>query len=254
LQKTERSARPAVSSRPGLGLILTYNLKSKIMKNLLHITLLLSALFLNAQDTIYFNNNSVLSTKISEVGVSEIKYLRFDNLTGPAYTVSKTDIKRIRYANGMIDSTSFVTAKVQAAPFNAPVKGMVLIGTEVYYNGKIQGGFAMHRLISTHALSDNQLHIVKELKRLKRPEKGYSALGTGLFVTGFAIPTVVTIGTLSDDRLYGSDRAINTIVAGAITGALFRIAGQVILKVNKNKSKARKQAFIREHSQNEVIY
>lgn len=224
------------------------------MKNLLNITLLLSSLFCKAQDTIYFNNNAVLSTKITEVGISEIKYLRFDNLTGPGYTVPKTDIKKIRYSNGMMDTASFMNTKVQEPASSASGKSMVLMGTDVYYNGKIQGEFAMHRLISTHALSDNQLHIVKELNRLKRPEKGYSALGTGLFVTGFVVPVVVTLGVLSDNRSYANKNAVTEIVAGALTGALFRIAGQVVLKVNKNKSKARKQAFIREHSQNEVIY
>jgi hypothetical protein len=53
------------------------------MKNLLQITLLLSALFLKAQDTIYFRNNSIVSAKIIEVGISEVTYKRFDNPEGP---------------------------------------------------------------------------------------------------------------------------------------------------------------------------
>ncbi len=132
---------------------------------------------------------------------------------------------------------------------------LVLNGTDIYYNGKIQGEFAMHRLISTHALSENQSIIVKDLKRIKQSKKGYDALGTGLFVTGFAVPAAVTLGALSEGaNTSGKTNVVETIVAGAIAGVLLRISGQVVLKIGKNKSKAKKLEFLQKYDQTDIIY
>ncbi len=227
----------------------------KISKALAVIFIIGNSFFMKAQDTIYFMNSSAVCAKINEIGISEIKYNRFDNISGPNYTVSKTEIKKIRYSNGIIDSTSFLNPKVEASKINPPVKAMVLTGTDIYYNGKIQGEFAMHRLISTHALSENQLQLVKDLKKLKQQEKGYNTLGTGLFVTGFAVPAIVTLGSLSgSSNSMEPANAVQNIVAGALVGALLRISGHVVMKIGKNKTKAKKLDFLQKYNQNEIIY
>ena len=46
---------------------------------------------MNAQDTIYFKDKSIISSKIIEIGITEIQYHRFDNLTGPIYRVIKEE-------------------------------------------------------------------------------------------------------------------------------------------------------------------
>ena len=73
---------------------------------------------MNAQDTIYFKDKSIISSKIIEIGITEIQYHRFDNLTGPIYRVIKEDVKSIKYSNGEIDSVSFVASpnKVKVIP------------------------------------------------------------------------------------------------------------------------------------------
>ena len=44
-----------------------------------------------------------MKAKISEVGTSDVKYKKFDNLTGPTFTTAKTDLFMIKYANGTKD-------------------------------------------------------------------------------------------------------------------------------------------------------
>ena len=44
---------------------------------------------MTAQDTIYFKDKSIISSKIIEIGITEIQYHRFDSLTGPIYSVFK---------------------------------------------------------------------------------------------------------------------------------------------------------------------
>ncbi|MGZ3932493.1 MAG: hypothetical protein ACXVP0_14455, partial [Bacteroidia bacterium] len=52
------------------------------------------------QDTIRFSNGDVKPARVTEVGVENIKYYRSDIGDGPLYTVSKSEIRTITYANG----------------------------------------------------------------------------------------------------------------------------------------------------------
>ncbi len=62
--------------------------------------LLTIALTAFSQDKIYLSDNSVINAKVSEIGITEIKYKKFDNLTGPDYVMPKSKITMIVYENG----------------------------------------------------------------------------------------------------------------------------------------------------------
>ena len=64
------------------------------------IALLLPALVANAQDIITKKDGTDVKAKITDVNSSEIKYKRFDNLDGPTFTINKSEVLMIRYANG----------------------------------------------------------------------------------------------------------------------------------------------------------
>jgi hypothetical protein len=53
-----------------------------------------------AQDLITKKSGEDIKAKILEIGQSEIKYKKFDNLSGPIYTISISDILIVRYENG----------------------------------------------------------------------------------------------------------------------------------------------------------
>ena len=53
-----------------------------------------------SQDNIVLKNGDEINAKISEVGESNIKYKKFNNLDGPIYTKSKEEIFYIKYSNG----------------------------------------------------------------------------------------------------------------------------------------------------------
>ncbi len=50
-----------------------------------------------AQDVIYLKNGDQIEAKVLEIGISEIRYQKFNNLSGPTYVVSKADLIKIRY-------------------------------------------------------------------------------------------------------------------------------------------------------------
>lgn len=77
------------------------------MKQLLLLFLLLcSACVVRAQDVIVKKDGSTILSKVLEVGENEVKYKRFDNLNGPTYTISKSELQAINYQNGAKDTFS----------------------------------------------------------------------------------------------------------------------------------------------------
>ena len=64
------------------------------------IALFLPAFIVDAQDIITKKDGTDIQAKITEVTSTEVKYKRFDNLEGPTFTMDKSDILLVRYANG----------------------------------------------------------------------------------------------------------------------------------------------------------
>jgi hypothetical protein len=59
---------------------------------------------LNAQDIIIKKNGDEIKAKVMEVGITEIKYKKFENLeTSPIYSILKSDVFMIKYADGTKD-------------------------------------------------------------------------------------------------------------------------------------------------------
>jgi hypothetical protein len=73
-------------------------------------------------------NGDVITAKVEQVGIAEIKYHKTDNLSGPMYAVAKSDVFMIKYQNGYKDvfsnseshksdiSASLPAKKQKAAP------------------------------------------------------------------------------------------------------------------------------------------
>lgn len=76
------------------------------MKHLLVLLLLLCSMSVSAQDVIVMKDGSTILSKVLEVGQKEVKYKKFDNLEGPTYSISKSELQAINYQNGAKDTFS----------------------------------------------------------------------------------------------------------------------------------------------------
>jgi len=56
-----------------------------------------------SQDIIYKKNGDEIKAKVTEVELNVIKYKLFENLEGPTYTISKSDVLMIKYEKGNKD-------------------------------------------------------------------------------------------------------------------------------------------------------
>jgi hypothetical protein len=71
------------------------------MKNLFLILLLIgSSSIIKAQDTLSMRSGENILVKVIEVGTSEVKYKKLDNINGPLFSILKSDLLTIKYENG----------------------------------------------------------------------------------------------------------------------------------------------------------
>ncbi len=70
------------------------------MKKLLLLALVMVTVHLSAQDYIILLNGSEIKAKVLEINDQNIKYKKFSNLTGPTYTMNRSDIFLIKYESG----------------------------------------------------------------------------------------------------------------------------------------------------------
>jgi len=75
------------------------------LKLLITNLLILCAISSNAfaQDVIVLKTGDEIKATVSEVAIDVIKYKKFENLEGPDYTIKKSDVFMIKYANGTKD-------------------------------------------------------------------------------------------------------------------------------------------------------
>jgi hypothetical protein len=103
----------------------------------------------NAQDTIFLKNGEEIKSKIKEVTSSEVKYVKYENLDGPIYSLSKAQILMIKYENGSKDIFEEKESYIEVTPNIKPKSTAQLSDVELakkgtqdaefYYKGKNSG-------------------------------------------------------------------------------------------------------------------
>ncbi len=133
-----------------------------------------------SQDTIVKITKDTLQAKILEVGLSEIRYKRFDNPEGPVFVISKSEIVLIRYENGSTDSFP----STQTTP---PTATGIAASNNVSPKNEIN---------QAPILSPEQLKM-KGQKDATRHYDGYKGAGTGTLVTSLVSPVLGLIPAIS---------------------------------------------------------
>lgn len=68
------------------------------------VALLLSAGTVTAQDVILKKDNTTVISKVLEITNTEIKYKKWSNQEGPTYSISRSEVTRINFQNGDVES------------------------------------------------------------------------------------------------------------------------------------------------------
>ncbi|MDQ3100329.1 MAG: hypothetical protein M3R08_02995 [Bacteroidota bacterium] len=90
-----------------------------------------------AQDVITFRNGDEIQAKVTQVGLSEVKYHRYDNLDGPEYSASRSEVIMIAYANGTKDIFDDIEYYVPSPtePVNTDLYARGELDATRYYEG-----------------------------------------------------------------------------------------------------------------------
>ncbi len=196
-----------------------------------------------AQDTIRFRSGDVQAVKVNEVGVTEIKYNRFDNVSGPQYVVDKNDIQLIKYSGGHVDSFKVVVSEKKIIkPSSQPIvqsgeQKIIIRGNKLLYNNRGLGETRLGILVKTHPDNAKRNAMMKPLTEMKQHRTkqylfGFVGLGVGIVST--YIGFVATL--LANDY--------TPIAVGASVGAAVGITGAVLSTIQKHKRNQKKMKVV----------
>lgn len=74
------------------------------MKIITSLLLCLFSLSIMAQDVIVTSNNEEIPAKVEEIHIETISYKKPDNLTGPSYHIKKSEVSKIIFENGTVET------------------------------------------------------------------------------------------------------------------------------------------------------
>ena len=211
--------------------------------------------YVHAQDTIRFRNGEVKAVKVSEVGIDNIKYNRFDNIRGPVYIINKNEIQLIKYSGGGVDSFKLEQAEVQKAEVkkqegvtleqsvaqNNPGKIMVQ-RNRLYYNNKAVGESRLLKLIMAYPDNNKQNRMLQSFKQMKVHKKKQYLFGIVGLAVGLGAPYIGAMTTLILDY---PDQRPGFFLAGIIIGAGVGITGTVISSIHKHKRLEKRLEVVR---------
>ncbi|GHU29124.1 hypothetical protein FACS1894172_17100 [Spirochaetia bacterium] len=108
------------------------------------------------QDIIVMKNADEIKAIIVDIGISEVKYKKYSNRNGPTYTVLKSDIFMIKYANGEEETFLETTTRAHAVgnftldqrwgtwAINSAIPGL---GSFIIMKDKVGGGIQLGTFI-----------------------------------------------------------------------------------------------------------
>ena len=107
---------------------------------LLFILFICSSNIIKAQDTLSMRSGENVLVKVIEVGTTEVKYKKLDNLNGPVFSMLKSDLLMIKYENGTREDFSSIKKieEYNLSGYDPYIQGK--IDAQRYYNGDKTAG------------------------------------------------------------------------------------------------------------------
>lgn len=147
----------------------------------------------NKCDTIFLKSGSLLLGKVEEIGQSEIKYRKCNNLTGPIISISKSEVTSIHYSNGTRDyfgpSDSYIPNRPIPTYNNNPVLKTEGLGLAGFISGLV-GLFIAGIPLGTIGVVFGAISLTKIKKQPQRFK------GKGFAIASIIIGIIAVVGTI----------------------------------------------------------
>lgn len=202
-----------------------------------------------SQDTIQFTSKEKIAVKVSEIGINDIKYHRFDNLDGPQYIVTKKDIMFVKFANGQVDNFQEAVVVTPQQTNNdyvetpaGPTK-IEIYGRRLSYNYHTLNDTKLLMLIQNYPTPEGKLRLTNEfttMKKYKATQLTVGFVGLGLALLSPIIAGYFASETPSNGQLFLKNNKVDIIVAGLAAGVVIGVTGSAIssaFKAKRNKKR-----------------
>jgi hypothetical protein len=142
------------------------------------VLIILTGSIVTGQDVIVKKNGDEIKAKVEEVLATEIKYRKFENLTGPLYSMAKSEIFMIKYENGSKDVFGADTPVAATSSVSESSSGQT--ATIYFYRPRKFVGSSPEIIVGT-AIPDE---VIVNLKNGQWFRTDYTHLGQRELVTG----------------------------------------------------------------------
>ncbi len=176
---------------------------------------------MKAEDIIVTKDSKRINAKIEEVGLDIVKYRRSDNLTGPLYTIAKSNIASVIYENGSVEVFDSQSSNKKQEPQQQKAQSFILkTGPDFFLDGtKITKSEYANLLKNTCPEAYNQW---KSGQRLFHASVGLLGFGATTIIIGLPL-YLNSFGKIYYDGYYIYD---HKWAAGI---AMFAIGGAAIV-------------------------
>jgi hypothetical protein len=232
--------------------------------------IMLTGVAANGQDIIVQKNGDEIKAKVDQVLDAEIKYHKFDNLSGPLYSIKKTEVFMIKYENGTKDvfnsqalpvlpQTQVATASkvkitdrdIRPARTGAIISysliaPIMLLGTASAFSEDVtaQALGAAATLVAAVGIPIGATRAGKT-RRYANVEGSRGLRITGWIVYGLTITDAITMLALSDDVDFTGGPALSVTVLGALSTLFFAIdANQTVREAKRLQSSVSLQPMV----------
>ena len=151
-------------------------------------------------DNLILKNGDELIVKVLEIGTATIKYKKCNNLEGPIYTIDKSTVFMIKYANGTKDVFNYTTdskpqevrTEERKTTDESTTVEPAAVGSFIFALLGLLFGFLLSPIIGIILLVLAVIFGAVSLSKPKSPNQG----GAGLGIAGMVIGLVGTVITL----------------------------------------------------------
>ncbi len=178
---------------------------------------------INAQDTIFQKNKTIIPAKVLEVGTEEIKFKKTDNPEGPVYRLPLSEVYAIHYKGGIADTFN-VKAKAKETPIviYQPAKSKLEYDSKgFYFNNRRMGTMEVSDLLQSK--KDPKINFwLSEAKK----DKIFSGLCAGFSIPayviggGAALLTILFSTTNTSSTSNNSTNQVQVTIPIALVGLL----------------------------------
>lgn len=203
-------------------------MKNNFKLSLLIITVALTA---QAQDTICFKNNTCINAKILEVNSKEVRYLKQELNDGPVYVASGSDIRFLKYKNGVVDSIKTTAVSVIQNQDTLFLQPITIKGKRLVYDNRNLTDRKLKLLINDYPVPQTREELKREFRKMQRCEIAQKVCAPIGFASGFVLVAGSMVYILDKEPKQTALIAITSVIGGAI----IRISSHVIFNVYRNK-------------------